>query len=294
MGVVGHKHWSWGAQGATLLPLACTEEVAATCSLPQVHGQKAAWEDPVEWVRDTLPWPSAQQDQSKLYHLPPPTIGPHSAVSPPEERTVKDTTPSSLDSDPLVGWPKRGSWEEPVAEQGWSFQLISLPLILSVKKPDLGMQKHFVFPGGAVGSRVMALAGELHTGTRGDMPVKGHVTLHEASCPPAEPQTGTHVLLHVLMCHLERLLVDQLPLVMAANAALAYGVLSIPAMPKAGSWHKGGILQHLWDLLYPLRSFQARLIWEGKEGPVASPVTCRPPVPTDGHAAQAPGSRQLH
>uniref|UniRef100_A0A8C3UUT7 Neuron navigator 1 n=1 Tax=Catharus ustulatus TaxID=91951 RepID=A0A8C3UUT7_CATUS len=68
----------------------------------KVHGQKAAWEDPVEWVRDTLPWPSAQQDQSKLYHLPPPTIGPHSAVSPPEERTVKDTTPSSLDSDPLL------------------------------------------------------------------------------------------------------------------------------------------------------------------------------------------------
>ncbi|KAM6237110.1 neuron navigator 1 isoform 2-T2 [Porphyrio hochstetteri] len=68
----------------------------------KVHGQKAAWEDPVEWVRDTLPWPSAQQDQSKLYHLPPPTIGPHSTISPPEERTVKDTTPSSLDSDPLM------------------------------------------------------------------------------------------------------------------------------------------------------------------------------------------------
>ncbi|XP_061869370.1 LOW QUALITY PROTEIN: neuron navigator 1 [Colius striatus] len=67
----------------------------------KVHGQKAAWEDPVEWVRDTLPWPSAQQDQSKLYHLPPPTIGPHSIVSPPEER-VKDTTPSSLDADPLM------------------------------------------------------------------------------------------------------------------------------------------------------------------------------------------------
>ncbi|KAM8795767.1 neuron navigator 1 [Eudromia elegans] len=68
----------------------------------KVHGQKAAWEDPVEWVRDTLPWPSAQQDQSKLYHLPPPTVGPHSAVSPAEERTVKDTTPSSLDADPLM------------------------------------------------------------------------------------------------------------------------------------------------------------------------------------------------
>ncbi|KAL0609064.1 Neuron navigator 1 [Plecturocebus cupreus] len=67
-----------------------------------VHGQKAAWEDPVEWVRDTLPWPSAQQDQSKLYHLPPPTVGPHSIASPPEDRTVKDSTPSSLDSDPLT------------------------------------------------------------------------------------------------------------------------------------------------------------------------------------------------
>lgn len=76
----------------------------------QVHGQKAAWEDPVEWVRDTLPWPSAQQDQSKLYHLPPPTIGPHSTVSPPEERTVKDTTPSSLDSDPLVRPCCAGRW----------------------------------------------------------------------------------------------------------------------------------------------------------------------------------------
>ncbi|XP_043856315.1 neuron navigator 1 isoform X7 [Dromiciops gliroides] len=68
----------------------------------KVHGQKAAWEDPVEWVRDTLPWPSAQQDQSKLYHLPPPSVGPHSTASPPEERTVKDSTPSSLDSDPLM------------------------------------------------------------------------------------------------------------------------------------------------------------------------------------------------
>ncbi|XP_074921063.1 neuron navigator 1 isoform X6 [Chelonoidis abingdonii] len=68
----------------------------------KVHGQKAAWEDPVEWVRDTLPWPSAQQDQSKLYHLPPPSVGPHTIASPQEERTVKDTTPSSLDSDPLM------------------------------------------------------------------------------------------------------------------------------------------------------------------------------------------------
>ncbi|XP_048352120.1 neuron navigator 1 isoform X3 [Sphaerodactylus townsendi] len=68
----------------------------------KVHGQKAAWEDPVEWVRDTLPWQSAQQDQSKLYHLPPPSVGPHSIVSPPEERSDKDTTPNSLESDPLM------------------------------------------------------------------------------------------------------------------------------------------------------------------------------------------------
>ncbi|XP_069489726.1 neuron navigator 1 isoform X2 [Ambystoma mexicanum] len=68
----------------------------------KVHGQKAAWEDPVEWVRDTLPWPSAQQDQSKLYHLPPPTVAPHSIASPAEERTTKETTPNSLDSDPLM------------------------------------------------------------------------------------------------------------------------------------------------------------------------------------------------
>ncbi|XP_036091397.1 neuron navigator 1 isoform X3 [Rousettus aegyptiacus] len=68
----------------------------------KAHGQKAAWEDPVEWVRDTLPWPSAQQDQSKLCHLPPPTVGPQSMASPPEDRTVKDCTPGSLDSDPLM------------------------------------------------------------------------------------------------------------------------------------------------------------------------------------------------
>ncbi|KAM7049941.1 neuron navigator 1 isoform 4-T4 [Molossus nigricans] len=68
----------------------------------KAHGQKAAWEDPVEWVRDTLPWPSAQQDQAKLYHLPPPTVGPLSIASPPEDRTVKDCTPSSLESDPLM------------------------------------------------------------------------------------------------------------------------------------------------------------------------------------------------
>ncbi|KAI3357703.1 hypothetical protein L3Q82_016108, partial [Scortum barcoo] len=65
----------------------------------KVHGQKAVWEDPVEWVRGTLPWPNAQQDQSKLFHLPPPSIGPPSE----EKKPPKDTPPSSaLESDPLM------------------------------------------------------------------------------------------------------------------------------------------------------------------------------------------------
>lgn len=69
------------------------------CLLPQVHGHKAVWEDPVEWVRGTLPWPNAQQDQSKLFHLPPPSIGPASE----EKKLPKDTPPpSTLESDPLV------------------------------------------------------------------------------------------------------------------------------------------------------------------------------------------------
>ncbi|XP_036386458.1 neuron navigator 1-like isoform X1 [Megalops cyprinoides] len=68
----------------------------------KVHGQKAAWEDPVEWVRGTLPWPSAQQDQAKLYHLPPPSMGPGSPGQPSEERPAKETPPSSMESDPLM------------------------------------------------------------------------------------------------------------------------------------------------------------------------------------------------
>ncbi|XP_049611124.1 neuron navigator 1 isoform X4 [Syngnathus scovelli] len=65
----------------------------------KVHGQKAVWEDPVEWVRGTLPWPGAQQDQSKLYHLPPPSIGLHNE----EKKPPKDTPPpSTLESDPLM------------------------------------------------------------------------------------------------------------------------------------------------------------------------------------------------
>ncbi|XP_036427154.1 neuron navigator 1 isoform X2 [Colossoma macropomum] len=68
----------------------------------KVHGQKAVWEDPVEWVRDSLPWPSAQQDQAKLFHLPPPSIGPASPSQPGEERPHKETPPSSMESDPLM------------------------------------------------------------------------------------------------------------------------------------------------------------------------------------------------
>ncbi|KAG8002654.1 Neuron navigator 1 [Nibea albiflora] len=64
----------------------------------KVHGHKAVWEDPVEWVRGTLPWPNAQQDQSRLFHLPPPSIG-----APSEEKPPKDTPPpSTLESDPLM------------------------------------------------------------------------------------------------------------------------------------------------------------------------------------------------
>ncbi|XP_073679003.1 neuron navigator 1 [Garra rufa] len=71
----------------------------------KVHGQKASWEDPVEWVRDTLPWPSAQQDQAKLFHLPPPTTGPNSAsTQQPSDvsNKDKDMSLSTMESDPLM------------------------------------------------------------------------------------------------------------------------------------------------------------------------------------------------
>uniref|UniRef100_A0A8C6LY94 Neuron navigator 1 n=1 Tax=Nothobranchius furzeri TaxID=105023 RepID=A0A8C6LY94_NOTFU len=68
----------------------------------KVHGQKAVWEDPVEWVRGTLPWPSAQQDQAKLFHLPPPSIGSSSPCQASEEKSHKETPPSSMESDPLM------------------------------------------------------------------------------------------------------------------------------------------------------------------------------------------------
>ncbi|XP_059397534.1 neuron navigator 1-like isoform X2 [Carassius carassius] len=72
----------------------------------KVHGQKAAWEDPVEWVRDTLPWPSAQQDQAKLFHLPPPTTGSNTAPTqqPTDNRVTsnKDNSLPTMESDPLM------------------------------------------------------------------------------------------------------------------------------------------------------------------------------------------------
>ncbi|XP_068072951.2 neuron navigator 1 isoform X2 [Danio rerio] len=70
----------------------------------KVHGQKAAWEDPVEWVRDTLPWPSAQQDQAKLFHLPPPTTCPNTAPAQQsnDERSHRDTALPTMESDPLM------------------------------------------------------------------------------------------------------------------------------------------------------------------------------------------------
>ncbi|CAL9704560.1 unnamed protein product [Knipowitschia caucasica] len=68
----------------------------------KVHGQKAVWEDPVEWVRGTLPWPSAQQDQAKLFHLPPPNIISSSPGQACDERPHKETPPSSMESDPLM------------------------------------------------------------------------------------------------------------------------------------------------------------------------------------------------
>ncbi|KAA0712592.1 Neuron navigator 1 [Triplophysa tibetana] len=68
----------------------------------KVHGQKSVWEDPVEWVRGSLPWPSAQQDQAKLCHLPPPSTGPSSPGQTGDDRARKETPPTSVESDPLM------------------------------------------------------------------------------------------------------------------------------------------------------------------------------------------------
>ncbi|XP_014021526.1 neuron navigator 1 isoform X6 [Salmo salar] len=68
--------------------------------------KKAVWEDPVEWVRGTLPWPSAQQDQAKLFHLPPPSMtsgGPGQPSEASARPLNKETPPSSMDTlDPLM------------------------------------------------------------------------------------------------------------------------------------------------------------------------------------------------
>lgn len=60
----------------------------------------------MEWVRGTLPWPSAQQDQAKLFHLPPPSMttgGPGQPNEASARPLNKETPPSSMDTlDPLV------------------------------------------------------------------------------------------------------------------------------------------------------------------------------------------------
>lgn len=65
----------------------------------------------MEWVRDTLPWPSAQQDQAKLFHLPPPTTGPNAAPTlqqPSDDRSNKDLP--TMESDPLVSVQYSYTW----------------------------------------------------------------------------------------------------------------------------------------------------------------------------------------
>lgn len=94
----------------------------------QVHGQKAGWEDPVEWVRGTLPWPSAQQDQAKLFHLPPPSIDSSSPGQSLEERPHKETPPSSMESDPLVRL-QRESFLSKCFKWNKSFFLIQLAFL---------------------------------------------------------------------------------------------------------------------------------------------------------------------
>lgn len=84
------------------LPIGQNGKNKCECVCLQVHGQKSVWEDPVEWVRGSLPWPSAQQDQAKLFHLPPPSTGPGSPSQPGDDRPHKETPPSSVESDPLV------------------------------------------------------------------------------------------------------------------------------------------------------------------------------------------------
>ncbi|KAG7253027.1 hypothetical protein CRUP_015466 [Coryphaenoides rupestris] len=74
------------------------------CNVSERFGngpEKAPWEDPVEWVRGTLPWPSAKQDQAKLLHLPPPS-GTSGSPGPTSELRHQETPPTSMESDPLM------------------------------------------------------------------------------------------------------------------------------------------------------------------------------------------------
>ncbi|XP_062921637.1 neuron navigator 1-like isoform X2 [Mobula hypostoma] len=68
----------------------------------KTYGRKAVWEDPAKWVQDTLPWSNASQDRSKIFHLPPPSIGSHVTGPPADERKIKETAPASVESDPLM------------------------------------------------------------------------------------------------------------------------------------------------------------------------------------------------
>ncbi|XP_069797769.1 neuron navigator 1-like isoform X2 [Narcine bancroftii] len=68
----------------------------------KTYGRKAVWEDPAQWVQDTLPWSTASQDCSKIFHLPPPSIGSHVTGPPADERKIKETAPTSIESDPLM------------------------------------------------------------------------------------------------------------------------------------------------------------------------------------------------
>ncbi|XP_078276803.1 neuron navigator 1-like isoform X3 [Rhinoraja longicauda] len=68
----------------------------------KTYGRKAVWEDPAKWVQDTLPWSTAPQDRSKIFHLPPPSAGSHVTGPPADERKIKETAATSIESDPLM------------------------------------------------------------------------------------------------------------------------------------------------------------------------------------------------
>ncbi|XP_072419331.1 neuron navigator 1-like isoform X2 [Chiloscyllium punctatum] len=68
----------------------------------KTYGRKAVWEDPAKWVQDTLPWSTASQDRSKIFHLPPPSTGSQVPGPPSDKRKIKETAPTSLESDPLM------------------------------------------------------------------------------------------------------------------------------------------------------------------------------------------------